>query len=284
MENLEPLESLEGMDSPFTLDEYQQEAVDLELQRAGGEELVANGEMDKVVEAYDKAIEMIKPGWLRSAANLSPMKGFSQTWTNLIDQYLESHYLEAFTDKKQVEYISDYMSGIEEIRFENWKELSLDQQVEILNKMEQQIAKIEHRPAAHISAEHIDDADFGYQLGDDIVINTTYLEIAMKDPAMLDNMLETLIHEGRHRYQHYNVEDRLVHESPAEVESWRENFEVLGYSDGSPVTIHIAGPFEYTDPYLTSVGARLYYYQPVEIDARNFAADVMKELHKKWEA
>ena len=284
MENLEPLESLEGMDSPFTLDEYQQEAVDLELQRAGGEELVTNGEMDKVVEAYDKAIEMIKPGWLRSAANLSPMKGFSQTWTNLIDQYLESHYLEAFTDKKQVEYISDYMSGIEEIRFENWKELSLDQQVEILNKMEQQIAKIEHRPAAHISAEHIDDADFGYQLGDDIVINTTYLEIAMKDPAMLDNMLETLIHEGRHRYQHYNVEDRLVHESPAEVESWRENFEVLGYSDGSPVTIHIAGPFEYTDPYLTSVGARLYYYQPVEIDARNFAADVMKELHKKWEA
>jgi len=194
MENFEPLESYEGMDSPFTLDEYQQEAVDLELQRAGGENLITSGELDKVVDAYDKVIEMIKPSWLRSAVNLSPMRGFSQTWTNLIDQYLESHYLEAFTDKKQVEYISDYMSGIEEIRFENWKELSMDQQVEILNKMEQQIAKIEHRPAANISAQHINDSEFGYQLGDDIVINTTYLELAMEDPAMLDNMLETLIH------------------------------------------------------------------------------------------
>lgn len=36
--------------------------------------------------------------------------------------------------------------------------------------------------------------------------------------------IDTVVHEGRHAYQHYNVEVRTVHESDAEVASWRENF------------------------------------------------------------
>lgn len=285
MEDFEQYENLERSDTPFELDEFQQQTVDMELNQVGGEELLNGIEnRDAVIETYDRAIKQIRPD-LKTAANLSPMKSYNQVWNDFINNYLESPYIESISDKQQVELISDYMVDVEDIRYENWKDLSLNQQIEVLNNMEQHIAKIEHRPPTMISTEYMDRAEvFGYQLGDDIVINTSYMEIASKDPAMLDQLLDTLIHEGRHRYQHYNVEERLVHESPAEVETWRENFEVLGYADGTPVTIQIAGPFEYTDEYLSYVGARLYYYQPVEIDARDFAKDVMIEYRKKMEA
>lgn len=37
----------------------------------------------------------------------------------------------------------------------------------------------------------------------------------------------------------------------------------------------------YNDGSLHDVDFRLYYYQPVEIDARNFADDVIKRLEEK---
>lgn len=287
-EELENIENPENLDSHFELDDSQKQFVDENLNSVGGEDLLLKGDIDTnrdlVISTYDRAIALMRPD-LKTAANLSPMKSYNSSWDRFIENYLESPYLESFSDKEQIELISDYMTNIEDIRFENWKDLTLEQRVNVLNEMEQHIAAIEHRPASVISAETLDDPNcFGYQLGEDIVINTSYLEISVNNPEMLDKMLETLIHEGRHRYQHYNVEDRLVHESPAEVESWRENFEILGYADGTPVTIHIAGPLEYTNDYLAEVGARLYYYQPVEIDARNFAGDVMIEYRKKMEA
>lgn len=284
-EELENIENPENLDSHFELDDSQQQLVDLELNNAGGEELLADAEsQDVVVEIYDKVIRQIRPD-LKTAVNLSPMKSYSPTWNDYIDNYLESPYLEAFSDREQVEYISDYMSNIEDIRFENWKDLSLEQKVNVLNEMEHHIAAIEHRPAATISSEKLEDNTFGYQSNDSIVINSTYLEQSSTNPQALDKMLETLIHEGRHRYQQYNVEERLVHESPAQVETWRENFEELGYKDGSPIPIIEIGPIGlFTNERLSDLGFRLYYYQPVEVDARNFASDVMSGYHKKMEA
>lgn len=284
-EELENIENPENLDSHFELDDSQQQLVDLELNNAGGEELLADAEsQDVVVEIYDKVIRQIRPD-LKTAVNLSPMKSYSPTWNDYIDNYLESPYLEAFSDREQVEYISDYMSNIEDIRFENWKDLSLEQKVDVLNEMEHHIAAIEHRPAATISSEKLEDNTFGYQSNDSIVINSTYLEQSSTNPQALDKMLETLIHEGRHRYQQYNVEERLVHESPAQVETWRENFEELGYKDGSPIPIIEIGPIGlFTNERLSDLGFRLYYYQPVEVDARNFASDVMSGYHKKMEA
>ena len=235
---------------------------------------------DMVISTYDKAIEMLRPD-LKTAANLSPMKSYDSVWDDFISQ-LESPYIEALSDREQVEAISDYMSKITDIRFDNWKDLSLDGKVSVLNEMESQIATIEHRPAATITTEKLADNEFGYQLNDKIVINSTYLEQSSMSPEALDKMLETLIHEGRHRYQQYNVEDRLVHESPAQVETWRENFGDLGYKDGSPIPIIEIGPIGLlTNERLSELGFRLYWYQPVEIDARNFASDVMSEYHKK---
>ena len=287
MDSFEQFENYESAEKHFELDESQQQMIDLELNHVGGEELLLNGgieaNMDLVIETYDKTMRQIQPN-LKSAISLSPMKTYNSSWSFFIENYLESPYLEAFSDKQQIEMISDYMTGIEDIRYENWKDLTLEKRLEILNEMEQKIANIEHRPPAHISAKVLKDNVYGYQTNDSIVINTKLLEKSINSPKGLDELLDTLIHEGRHRYQQYNVEERLVHESPAAVQTWRENFKDLGYADGAPVHIIEFGPLGlFTNKRLKQTGYRLYYYQPVEVDARNFAKDVMYKYRQKME-
>lgn len=238
-------------------------------------------DINSIIEIFDEKIQAFKPS-MQSAMNLSIMNGRSD-WDEFISR-LEPRYLESISDIEQQERISSYLAEISDIRFENWSNRSVSEMVSILDNMEHQIARIEHRPAAVVSTEKMDVDTFGYQQDGKIVINTYYLELSQKNPQMLDHMLETLLHEGRHAYQHYNVEERMVHQSAAAVETWRENFEVLGYRDGSPVRIPIAGPFSYTNKGLAQIGARLYYYQPVEIDARVFASDTMNKYHQKINA
>lgn len=294
-EEFENLENPETLDSHFELDDSQQQMVDMEINQVGGEDLLLSGDIeanrDLVISTYDKTIANLRPD-LKTAVNLSPMKSYSPSWDKFIGSYLETPYLESFSDREQVELISDYMTNIEDIRFENWKDLTLDQRVNVLNEMERHIAAIEHRPALPLYAENMEDGMFGYQrhdpnnvIDDKIAINTTILEASGSHPEILDEVLDTLIHEGRHRYQHYNVEERLVHESPAEVEQWRENFNKMGYKDGTPIPIVEIGPIGlFTNSRLSELGFRLYYYQPVETDARRFASDVMSEYRNKINA
>lgn len=277
----------------FGLEEIQQQLIDQEVNQLGVEDILLKGEIEEykeqIIETYDKKIKQFRPD-LKTTANLTPMKSYNDSWSTFVDNYLESPYLEALSDKEQIKSIADYMANIEDIRYENWKNLSLEQQVKVLNEMEQHIAAIEHRPSQPIYAEQLQGM-FGYQLHnpnnvseDKIAINTTVLEASTTNPAILDEVLNTLIHEGRHRYQHYNVEERLVHESMSEVNSWRENIYEMGYKDGSPISIIEIGPIGlFTNDRLSKLGDRLYYYQPVEIDARNFADDVMDSYHQKME-
>lgn len=287
MDSFEQFENYESAEKHFELDESQQQLIDLELNHVGGEELLLNGGIeanrDLVIETYDKTMRLIQPD-LKSAVNLSPMKTYNSFWSSFVENYLESPYLEAFSDKQQIEMISDYMTGIEDIRYENWKDLTLEKRLKILNEMEQTIAKIEHRPAATIYTKSLDERTYGYQSNDSIIINTKNVEASGASTYALDELLDTLIHEGRHRYQQYNVDERLVHESPAEVNTWRENFKEMGYADGSPVHFFEFGPLGFfTNKQLKEKGFRLYYYQPVEVDARNFASDVMSNYHNKME-
>lgn len=270
----------------FELDINQQQLIDQEVNLLGGEDVLLHGEeyKEQIVETYDKKVRQFRPD-LKTATHLSSMKSYSTSWGTFVYNYLEPPYLEAISDREQIESIADYMVSIEEIRFDNWKDLSLEQQVDILNKMEQCIANIEHRPAAIISTKDLDARTYGYQLGDSIMINSKYLNASASSPEMLEQMLDTLIHEGRHRYQEYNVNERLVHESLSEVNSWRENIEELGYANGSPVHMIQFGPVGlFTNDRLRQVGERLYYYQPIEVDARDFAGDVMNSYHQKTES
>ena len=145
-----------------------------------------------------------------------------------------------------------------------------------MNQIERQIAAIDHRPPLPIEVEKMKASTFGYQSNyyHKIALNSLY--VGSNSQKDYREVIDTIIHEGRHAYQHYNVDKKLIHESASVVATWRENFydpKYQYYNSGSCI-IPVKGR-------LQDVGFRLYYYQPVEIDARNFAADVMLKLKQK---
>lgn len=186
---------------------------------------------------------------------------------------------EIVTDLEMTEGIADYLESTEELKFENWKKLTIEQRTEILNRVEQNIASIEHRPALKVELESMEPRHLGYQSASEhkIVLNSLY--VGSNDPSMHREVLDTIVHEGRHAYQHYNADIKMIHESGSEVQTWAENFYNPQYqyyhSTGQKIII------PYGDGRLHNVDFRLYYYQPVEIDARNFAADVLSILEER---
>ena len=110
-----------------------------------------------------------------------------------------------------------------------------------------------------------------------IALNAKY--VGANNPNLHREVLDTIIHEGRHAYQRYNVDVKCIHESASEVKQWEKNFydPEWGYYSYRGQKIYI--PF--SDGKIHDVGFRLYANQPVEIDARNFASDVLARLESK---
>lgn len=193
-----------------------------------------------------------------------------------IERYVGFEPYECLNDAQVTEEIADYLSGIEGLKYENWKNLSLEQRTELLNAIEYHIAQIEHRPPLPIKVEKMASNVFGYQDSYNKLIALNSKFVMSDSKEAYKDVLDTIIHEGRHAYQHYNVDQKCVHDSLSEVNTWRENFYDPKYRYYSGNTLVVIGPNKIGD-----VGFRLYYYQPVEIDARNFAADVMLKLKNK---
>lgn len=233
------------------------------------------------MKLIDSHIGKIRPG-LRSKANISFLGKSEKTWSPFLE-LMEPQYFEAPSDKIQCEKIAEAMHETTELDFEVWSSLSPEKRLDVLNKLERKFAYIQHRPAEVIQMEMLEPGLFGTHNYNSkiITINQRILQKSANSLEELSDMLETLIHEGRHAYQHYNVDDRMVHTSAAQVDSWRENYKEMGYEQGGPIVVPIIGEIAYTNDELKKLGHRLYYYQPVEIDARNYASDAMKEFHDK---
>lgn len=173
--------------------------------------------------------------------------------------------LEAPHDHIQIEQISDRLNNCEELHFSNWRILSMADRMQLLNSLEKDIARIEHRPPVPIYAAQLGEGNWGgyNQMDKTITINSAYVDTA-QSPEIFKEILDTLIHEGRHAYQDYNMNEREVHPRRSEIDSWREN-EILGYFGGDA----------------SELGVRLYRFQPQETDARQFAKDVIEKLNIK---
>lgn len=179
-------------------------------------------------------------------------------------------------DIEQIELVSDVLSDMQELKFENWEQLSLEERVEVVNKLESRIAEIECRPSCPIYRENmgsisIEEGNVYGRLGgfspDTKAITLNAEMLKSNDSAALRETIDTIIHEGRHAYQDYNVNVCEVHSRHSEVVSWAETMEggKWGYCGGSS----------------TLLGQRLYEQQSIEIDARNFAADVLEKYEDK---
>ena len=188
-------------------------------------------------------------------------------------------YGEFLTDLEMSEEISEFVESFKELRYENWTRLSPKERVEVLNKVEQGIAEIEHRPSLRVDSELMPPKSLGYQssVAHKIALNSMYINA--NNPQIHREVIDTIIHEGRHAYQHFNVDVKCIHESSYQVEQWRENFYDPKYGYYRYCGQKIEIPFGENKHY--DAAWRLYYYQPVEIDARKFSGDVMNRLEQK---
>ena len=172
-------------------------------------------------------------------------------------------YLEAPQDAVQIEEISETMSCMKELNYNEWKEISFDKRMEVLQELENNIAEIAHRPSCEVCAKKLGDGHMGYYSQDSnkIVINSDF--ISSNSEKAYNNVLETLVHEGRHAYQCYNLYEREVHPRQGEISNWRMNEIEYGYQD------------------VKHFGFKIYEMQPVEADARAFSEDVFKSYMDK---
>lgn len=191
----------------------------------------------------------------------------------VFDQRILEQYerLEAPQDYLQIEAIGETLANCEELRWENWQNLELNEKVEVLNDIESRIAAIEHRPPCPVRTGNdmgqLEVTPYGvfghlggYRTGSkDITLNSELL--TSDNPMVYREMLDTLVHEGRHAYQDYNVNVCEVHPRHSEVASWSETM--------------AGGKWGYWGDCSNELGQRLYEQQAIEIDARNFAHDVL---------
>lgn len=191
---------------------------------------------------------------------------FSTDIAESYDDYLESYSkLEAPHDHMQIEQIGEILADCEGIKYENWVGLEVSEKEGVLNSLEERIAEIECRPACPIRLLPLEEGVWGgyNPVTKDITINSDYAE--RTDSGSYREVLDTLIHEGRHAYQDYNVNVREIHPRHSEVACWAETME--------------GGKWGYWGDCSTLLGQRLYDQQSIEIDARNFAADVLRTLN-----
>ncbi len=185
--------------------------------------------------------------------------------------------IEAPQDHIQIEQISKALSDCKELRFENWCNLEFSERMDVLNSLEARIAEIEHRPACPVNynasmggIQIYGDNVYGHLGGysqdtKDITLNANMVE--SNDPTAYLEVIDTIVHEGRHAYQDYNIHVCEIHPRHSEVASWAETM-----GDGK---------WRYWGDCSTELGQRLYEQQSVEIDARNFAADIKEKITDK---
>ena len=247
LEDFEALSDFPNMESCDRLSDSQLEYIE-ELLPIGKSDLLVN-RIDEMSECYPpKAIDANK----EIAALIEPMK-----------EQISSIYLEAPQDHVQVEKISDIMTRIEGLEYSEWKELSFEQRVGVLQEVENESSKASHRPTCKVSTESLGEGHYGYYSTETkgITINSDY--ICSNSYNDYKEALDTIIHEGRHAYQYYNLTEREVHPRQGDISNWKSNEFEYGYQDAR------------------TQGYAAYYLQPQEADARAFAEDVLKQYSDK---
>lgn len=180
-----------------------------------------------------------------------------------IKDNISPEYLEAPSDNVQITEYVNVMNNIDGLKYCDWVSSGYEQKIEILQELENSVARIAHRPSCRINVKDLGIGNYGnFDLNTkEITVNSHYI----KSDNFVDykETLDTIVHEGRHAYQDYNINERLVHPRGTEVENWRLNSDSqLGYLDAQ------------------TWGFELYEYQPLEADAKAFAGDVINQFLK----
>lgn len=180
-----------------------------------------------------------------------------------IKDQIDSKYLEAPADLEQINQIGDYLSSVENLEYDRWAQLSPSERLQTLQEVEFKIAEIEHRNPCEVRLRYMESNHFGYFNSENKTITLNAVHLNDSSFQAYKDTLDTLVHEGRHAYQDYNMTEREVHPRGGEVNIWKWNENKIGYQDA------------------LLCGFEAYAMQPVETDARAFAEDVLTNFFYK---
>lgn len=156
----------------------------------------------------------------------------------------------------QISDAVERLAGMDNLRPEQWQALDANQRLSVLQDVENTMSGIQGRPAVTIEAASMESNTFG---GFDpttggIVINAEHLVGDLPPTEHLD----TIIHEGRHAFQHYAIAHPDAVADSAVVSAWAENM------------TNYLSPDQY--------GQELYAQQPIEADAFAYAGRIINGL------
>lgn len=156
--------------------------------------------------------------------------------------------------------MDSYNYALQFLTDEKWNSLNVYEKLNLLQIIENEVAVREGRQPCLVSGSFIPSSNDGIVLGfyskatRNITINAEQLDPQSKYGSDYRVHLDTILHEGRHAYQHQAVLGEIEHADAQAVQAWADNM-----APGHYIT------FE-RNP-------RGYYFQPIEKDARDFARD-----------
>lgn len=161
--------------------------------------------------------------------------------------------------------MSNYSAALQNLTDETWRGLQVDEKLAVLRAIEQETALREGRQPCKVVGEFIPSGEDGITLGYYnrgtrlITINTEQLDPQGKYGNNYGRMVNTILHEGRHAYQHQAVTGEIEHDDKKELAAWADNMQ-----PGHYITYE-------RNP-------RGYFNQPIERDARSFAEERLRLL------
>ena len=150
---------------------------------------------------------------------------------------------------QQIREAADSFRQMEELDPGAWQALDGGQRLEALQTIEDRVAAIQGRPSVQVSAEPMEPDTFGGWDGQGISLNAAPLESDMP----VEEFLNTIVHEGRHAYQDYAVQNPGVVADQNIVNNWADNMEPGHYLSAE------------------DYGQEIYATQAVEADAWRYA-------------
>jgi len=232
---------------------------------------------EKYVNRIDEAeIEVVTPDLTLKSRKQAPTNGLREFLMELFglgqdseatQEQPEHEYVEIDVSKDapsmyaQVQAIVVVFRKDPDLQYSQWKELSAEERLDNLQELEGEVAQIARRDEVPVLMDDLGDYTYGQYdpSTNSITIHEDLIESDSWD-AYIETM-DTIFHEGRHAYQFYNLYEEEVEPNAQMVDAWRVNIDVLGYESGDG-----------------AYGYEKYYTQPIEVDARVFAEEVLVTL------
>ncbi len=155
-------------------------------------------------------------------------------------------------------------------RAEKWEGMPPAERLQLLQELENREAHAQGRAAYQVVPERTNAAESNMGAFDGRVIRIN--ELFLTDACMPDNAarftvasaLDTIIHEGRHAYQQHVVNGR----------------DKSGTVPDDVRRIWLINNIAYSNSTETAAGFALYAIQPIERDARSYAAQEVKRIYR----